>query len=123
MKKCKKRILFLFAFAIVLISVFTVGVFAENNAMSVGENEGLSFTGNERLHVSKTITEMPRTYEAVVHLDEDAPAQEGVIFGNYINYSHPFINFSLNASGAPKIYVNDSYVKSERQTTDRKSVV
>ena len=116
----RKKILCFLVIAICLACVFTVVALANDNVKAItdaGENDGLSFTGNEGLHVSKTITEMPRTYEAVVYLGEDAEAREGTIFGNYMNLENPMINFSLDSAGKPKIYVHDTYVKGERQTT------
>ena len=114
----KKRILCLLVLAVLLVCAFTIGTFAQDNATVAEEdNDGLSFTGNEGLHVSKPLTEMPRTYEAVVYLGEDAPEKEGTIFGNYLDLSNPHMNFTLNSNGAPKIYVHDTYVKAERQTS------
>ena len=116
----RKKILCFLVIAICLACVFTVSALANGNARAITEieeNDGLSFTGTEGLHVSKTITEMPRTYEAVVYLGEDAEAREGTIFGNYVNLENPQINFSLDSAGKPKIYVHDTYVKGERQTT------
>ncbi len=114
----KSFVLLIIALAITLVLTVTALAADEVGATEgLTKSDGMDFLNNNRdLHVSKDIEEFPRTYEAVIYLPTDTSG-EGAIFGNYLNLQLSHINFSINSAGQPKIYVHDTNVKNERQTT------
>ncbi len=71
------------------------------------DGKGRTFTANEMLLLTKDLTVMPNTFEAVVYAPT-AQGRPGIIFGNY-HGNEAALNFELHNSGAATIHYDPDY--------------
>ncbi len=79
-----------------------------NNASVVNwtTTEGRSFTVDDELFATDTLSAMPRTYEAVIWAPLTSN-RTGLLFGNYGSGNAALLNFEIYSSGKPSIYIKD----------------
>lgn len=71
---------------------------------------GVSFENSaDQLAMKDRLSDIPRTFEAVIRLPEDLEGHGGVIAGNYMNagyydYDLGYVNFEIYDNGAPRLY-------------------
>ena len=68
---------------------------------------GITFTADDNYTTTSKLDEIPRTIEAWVKVDKDAPdTRLGVIFGNYVSgtYGDTMLDLEIRTNGTPYLY-------------------
>ena len=100
MKK-QRKILCLFAFALIFSCIFAVLAFADSSTIITDAplTAGRAFEDGEGIQLGKDLTEMPRTYEAVVYVPGDVMTKGAIISNYYPLGNTPHIDFSIGIGG------------------------
>ena len=102
-KRSKKLSLILTTVAMsLLLCVFALSISASGVITEASLDAGRSFVDGEAIQIGKDLTEMPKTYEAVVYVPSDVTTK-GAILSNYYplgNVGH--IDFAIGIGGTAK---------------------
>ena len=74
----------------------------ENHLTSTSGIEGMSFATDKLFMMNKTLSAVPRTFEAYVFIPAGATSGQAVVLGNYVKTATPYIRFDL-LNGKPRI--------------------
>ena len=94
----------LFSLLLVVSMLLTMVVLP---AFATTPTGGLAFTADDNYTTTSALTEAPRTIEAWVKVDKDAPdTRLGIIFGNYVSgtYDNTMLDLEIRTNGTPYLY-------------------
>ena len=90
-----KKFIALLCAALVLAACFPIGIYAEDNGMTVD--------ADTKYTLAKSFEEAPQTFEAWIYVPVGY-GRAGVIIGNYAG-STACVNFEITTNGRPRLYV------------------
>ena len=96
-----KKIISLILSIVMLVSMVALPVYAK------APENGITFTADDNYTTTSAITEIPRTIEAWVKVDKDAPdTRLGIIIGNYVSgsYDDTMLDLEIRTNGTPYLY-------------------